>query len=158
MKIWIGIFFKDSNKNKSGQLVIGGYDEENNHIVGGEVCPSAFHKYPNIQQWNWAINNKTNKTVCLFIFLQVFPPVHTCSNSIPDLQRPRAEHSMSVLPGGVVVVCGGLTPDTKQSTRPVNAMNNPSHEHHTNCCVQLDTCETFLTANGTEWTLFANMR
>jgi len=88
-----------------GQLVIGGYDEENNHIVGGEV----------------------------------FPPVHTCSNSIPDLQRPKAEHSMSVLPGGVVVVCGGLTPDTKQSTRP------------------LDTCEKLLTANDTEWTLFANM-
>ena len=38
--------------------------------------------------------------------VEVFPPAQdTCF--IPDLPRPRADHSISLLPGGKLVVCGG---------------------------------------------------
>ena len=50
---------------------------------------------------------------------EIFPSFHTCS--IPDLPQPRVDHSTSLLPEGRIVVCGGMTPDTRQSSTPVRA-------------------------------------
>ena len=38
--------------------------------------------------------------------VELFPPSDTCS--IPDLPRPRSHHSLSLLSGGRLVVCGGF--------------------------------------------------
>ena len=49
--------------------------------------------------------NKIISSVELF----PLPPSDTCS--IPDLPRPRAGHSLSLMSGGRLVVCGGLDED-----------------------------------------------
>ena len=41
----------------------------------------------------------------LFSSVEIFPPSNTCS--IPDLPQPRYDHSLSLLSGGRLVVCGG---------------------------------------------------
>ena len=42
--------------------------------------------------------------------VEFFPPFHTCH--IPDLPQPRVDHSASLLSGGRIIVCGGLTSDS----------------------------------------------
>ena len=54
--------------------------------------------------------------------VELFPSFHTCQ--IPDLPQPRVDHSASLLSGGRLVVCGGLTSDTRQSTAPVRPQFN----------------------------------
>ena len=41
--------------------------------------------------------------------VELFPPPSSDSCSIPDLPEPRALHTLSLLPGGRLVVCGGST-------------------------------------------------
>ena len=41
----------------------------------------------------------------IFSSVELFPSSHTCS--IPDLPQPRRGHSLSLLSGGRLVVCGG---------------------------------------------------
>ena len=37
--------------------------------------------------------------------VEIFPPSNSCT--IPDLPQPRYDHSLSLLSGGRLVVCGG---------------------------------------------------
>jgi len=63
--------------------------------------------------------------------VELFPPSDNCS--IPDLPQPRFGHSLSLLSGGRLVVCGGA--------------NGPS---------VLDSCSTWVAGN-TSWTPFHTM-
>ena len=40
--------------------------------------------------------------------VEIFPPLSSNSCFIPDLPQPRIQHSLSLLSGGRLVVCGGL--------------------------------------------------
>ena len=75
--------------------------------------------------------------------VELFPPRNHYGNtflldtscSIPDLPQPRFSHTLSLLSGGKVVVCGG-----------VGGSSN-----------RLDSCITWV-AGATSWTLLYNMR
>ena len=64
--------------------------------------------------------------------VELFPPSDTCS--IPDLPQTRTSHSLSLLSGGRLVVCGGR-----------------------NGSFSLDSCNSWVAGN-TSWTHFTTMR
>jgi len=63
--------------------------------------------------------------------VEMFPPSDACS--IPDLPQPRSHHSLSLLSGGRLVVCGGLKGSSS-----------------------LDSCSTWVAGNAS-WTHFTTM-
>ena len=73
----------------------------------------------------WDGNNRLSS-------VELFPPSDACS--IPDLPQPRSRHSLSLLSGGRLVVCGGY--------------NGSSY---------LDSCNSWVAGN-TSWTPFHTMR
>ena len=75
----------------------------------------------------------TNFRVLSSVELFPLPPSDTCS--IPDLPQPRISHSLSLLSGGRLVVCGGEDEDYDD----------------------LDSCLSWIAGNDS-WTPFYKMR
>ena len=73
--------------------------------------------------------------------VELFPRPHLDTCSIPNLPQPRKDHSLSLLSGGRLVVCGGT--DGSQRTLPM------SLEY-------IDSCISWIAGN-TSWTHFYNM-
>ena len=74
---------------------------------------------------------------------ELFPPSDACS--IPDLPQPREGHSLSLLSGGTLVVCGGFE-------------DNGDNEDNGGWDGSfLDSCNSWVAGN-TSWTPFHTMR
>merc|ERR550534_3257036 len=61
--------------------------------------------------------------------VEIFPPPSSDTCSIPDLPGPRAYHSLSLLSGGRIVVCGGLSTNGGDKTCIVWTGGNSSWNH-----------------------------
>ena len=66
--------------------------------------------------------------------------INSVSCSIPDLPEPRLDHSLSLLPGGRLVVCGGR-----------------NFDYESGRFFTLDTCLSWVAGNNI-WTDFSTMR
>merc|ERR1719494_531471 len=64
--------------------------------------------------------------------VEIFPPPSSDTCSIPDLPGPREYHSLSLLSGGRLVVCGGLsTSEEKSCVAWTRGSTSWTHLHNT---------------------------
>jgi len=80
--------------------------------------------------------------------VEIFPPPSTDTFSIPDLPGPRNSHSISLLPGGRLAVCGGLltsgapSPEEKTCIAWTEGSTSWTHLHTTSTARSLHTAWT----------------
>ena len=69
-------------------------------------CEEIFLSFVNFASGQLLVGGYTNN-VDRLSSVEVFPPFPNNTCSIPDLPQPRVGHSLSLLSGGRLVVCGG---------------------------------------------------
>ena len=64
------------------------------------MMPAIIHASGQVMVGGFNFKNGAESSV------ELFPPSATCS--VPDLPEIRGGHSLSLLPGGRLVICGGM--------------------------------------------------